>query len=102
MRQIETALRLRIFLGEDDKYKGHAPHDACGAGAASGHGRSHRFSRLYRHASGVHAGCAVIHRDPGSEDKANAFPGLDQLRAGGVVTMEKVEMRRLSRNPKAG
>jgi PII-like signaling protein len=37
-----------------------------------------------------------------SEDKANAFHGgLDQLRAGIVVTMEKVEMLRFSPNLKA-
>ena len=38
-----------------------------------------------------------------SEGKVNAFLDvLDQLLSGGVVTIEKVQMRRYSKKPKAG
>ena len=58
------------------------------------------------YASGVHNGLQTPARRfieiLDSEDKANAFLDvLDQFLAGGVVMMEKVEMLRFSRNPKA-
>ncbi len=114
MRQIETALRLRIFLGEDDKYKGRPLYEeivvqAQHAGMAGA--TVFRGYIGYGRASGLHmAKILQTSRDMpvaieilDSEDKVNAFLDvLDQLLAGGVVTMEKVEMLRFSRKPKAG
>ena len=46
MRQIETALRLRIFLGEDDKYEGRPLHEEIVVKARhSGMGRATVFRR---------------------------------------------------------
>ncbi len=65
----------------------------------------------YGRASGPHMGkilqmsrdMPVVIEILDSEDKVNAFLDvLDQLLAGGVVTVEKVEMLRFSRKPKAG
>ncbi len=114
MRHIETALRLRIFLGEDDKYMGRPLYEevvvqAQQAGMAGatvfrgyiGYGRS----------SGLHMGkilrssrdAPVVIEILDSEEKANAFLDvLDQLITGGVVTAEKVQLFRFSRKPKAG
>jgi PII-like signaling protein len=114
MRQIETALRLRIFLGEDDKYKGRPLYEEIVVQAQhSGMAGATVFRGYigYGRASGLHMGkilqtsrdMPVVIEILDSEDKVNAFLDvLDQLLAGGVVTVEKVEMLRFSRKPKAG
>jgi uncharacterized protein len=114
MRQAETALRLRIFLGEDDKYMGRPLYEEIVVQAQhSGMAGATVFRGYigYGRASGLHMG-KILHssRDQpvmieilDSESKVNAFLDiLDQLLTGGVATVEKVQMLRYSKKPKAG
>src|SRR5271157_1778461 len=108
MRRLETALRLRIFLGEDDKYMGRPLYEeivvqAQQAGLAGA--TVFRGYIGYGRTSGLHAGkilrssrdAPVVVEILDSEDKANAFLDvLDQLLTGGVVTAEKVQFFRFS------
>jgi uncharacterized protein len=114
MRHIETALRLRIFLGEDDKYKGRPLYEEIVVQAQhSGMAGATVFRGYigYGRASGLNMGkilqtsrdLPVVIEILDSEEKVNAFLDiLDQLLNGGVVTVEKVELLRFSRKPKAG
>ncbi len=109
MRQLETAVRLRIFLGEDDKYKGRPMYEEIVVQA--------RESRLagatvfqgymgYGRSSGLHAAkllrtsrdLPIIVEILDSESKVTAFlQVLDKLLTSGVATVEPVEMYRYSR-----
>ena len=114
MHNIETALRLRIFLGEDDKYMGRPLYEEIVVQAQqSGIAGATVFRGYigYGRASGLHMG-KILHssRDApvvveilDSEAKVNAFLDvLDQLLSGGVVTVEKVQLLRYSKKPKGG
>lgn len=109
MPNIETALLLRIFLGEDDKYKGRPLYEEIVVQA-----RQFQMSGAtvfrgyigYGRSTGLHTG-KILHssRDQpviveilDSEEKVNVFLDvLDQLLTAGVVTIEKVQMLRYSR-----
>jgi uncharacterized protein len=106
MSQLETALRLRIFLGEDDKYQGRPLYEEIvvqaqqsrlagatvfrgymGYGAASGLNPT----KLLRSSKDLPIVVEILD----SEGKVNAFLDiLDQLLAGGVATLEKVQLLR--------
>lgn len=113
MRHQETALRLRIFLGEDDKYKGRPLYEEIVVQA--------QLSRIagatvfrgymgYGGATGLHAGkilgssrdLPIVVEILDAEAKVNAFMEvLDQLLAGGIATVERVNLYRYSPTPKA-
>ncbi|MGO9545778.1 MAG: DUF190 domain-containing protein [Rhodomicrobium sp.] len=113
MRHQEMALRLRIFLGEDDKYKGRPLYEEIvvqaqqsrlagatvfqgymGYGAASGLS-SDKILRSSRD-------LPIVVEILDSEGKVNAFlEVLDQLLSSGIATIERVNLFRYSRAPKA-
>jgi PII-like signaling protein len=113
MRQLETALRLRIFLGEDDKYQGRPLYEEIvvqaqqsrlagatvfrgymGYGAASGLNPT----KLLRSSRDLPIVVEILD----SEGKVNAFLEiLDQLLAGGVATIEKIQLLRYKPKPRA-
>jgi uncharacterized protein len=109
MRQVETALRLRIFLGEDDKYKGRPLYEEIVVQAqhASIAGATvFRGYMGYGAASGLNPGkilrsskdLPIVIEILDSEGKIGGFMDiLDQLLIGGVVTLEKVQMYRYGR-----
>ncbi len=112
MPSIETALRLRIFLGEDDKYKGRPLYEEIVVQAQQSKLAGATVFRGYigyGRASGLNTG-KILHSSRDlpvvieildSEDKVNAFLDvLDQLLGGGVATLEKVQLLRYARNPK--
>ena len=106
MRQLETAFRLRIFLGEDDRYKGRPLYEEIVVQAQqSGMAGATVFRGYmgYGAASGLHPGkllrsskdLPIVVEILDSEGKVNAFLEiLDQLLAGGVATIEKVQLLR--------
>jgi uncharacterized protein len=110
MRRLETAVKLRIFLGEDDKYKGRPMYEEVVVQAQeSGLAGATVFRGYlgYGAASGLHAAkilrtskdLPVVVEILDSEDKVNAFLDvLDKLLTGGVATVEKVQMYRYSRD----
>jgi uncharacterized protein len=113
MRQLETALRLRIFLGEDDKYQGRPLYEEIvvqaqqsrlagatvfrgymGYGAASGLIPT-KFLRSSKD-------LPIVVEILDSEGKVTAFLDIiDQLLAGGVATIEKVQLLRYKQKPRA-
>jgi PII-like signaling protein len=113
MRQIETALRLRIFLGEDDKYQGRPLYEEIVVQAQQSRLAGATVFRGYMGygaASGLHPGkllrsskdLPVVVEILDSEGKVNAFLEiLDQLLAGGVATIEKVQLHRYKPKPRA-
>jgi uncharacterized protein len=106
MRQLETALRLRIFLGEDDKYQGRPLYEEIVVQAQQSRLAGATVFRGYMGygaASGLHPGkflrsskdLPIVVEILDSEGKVNAFLDiLDQLLAGGVATLEKVQLLR--------
>ena len=112
MRRVETAVRLRIFLGEDDKYKGRPMYEEIVVQAQAAHitgATVFKGSMGFGATSGLHAAkiLRVSHDLPivveilDSEDKVTAFLGvLDKLLGGGVATVEKVQLYRYSRDKK--
>jgi uncharacterized protein len=113
MRHQEPAVRLRIFLGEDDKYKGRPLYEEIVVQA-----QQSRLSGVtvfrgymgYGAASGLNAGkilrtsqdLPIVVEILDSEGKVNAFLEiLDQLLTGGVATVERVSMFRYSRPARA-
>jgi uncharacterized protein len=113
MRQLETALRLRIFLGEDDKYKGRPLYEEIVVQAQQSRIAGATVFRGYMGfgaASGLHPGkilrssrdLPIVVEILDSEGKVTAFlEVLDQLLSGGVTTIEKVQMYRYAKQPKA-
>jgi PII-like signaling protein len=111
MRQVQTALRLRIFLGEDDKYKGRPLYEEIVVQAqhASMAGATvFRGYMGYGAASGLNPGkilrsskdLPIVIEILDSEGKIGAFMDiLDQLLIGGAVTLEKVQVYRYGRKP---
>ncbi len=110
MRRLETAVRLRIFIGEDDKYKGRPLYEEIVVQAqASRLAGATVFKGYmgYGSASGLHAAkilrssrdLPIVVEILDSEEKVNAFFSiLDKLLKGGVATVEKVQMYRYSRD----
>jgi uncharacterized protein len=108
MAELEDALKLRIFLGEDDKYKGRPMYEevVVQAQAARLSGVTvFRGYMGYGAASGLHAGkilrtsrdLPIVIEILDKEDKVHAFLDiLDKLLIGGVATIEKVQIRRYS------
>ncbi len=109
MRRIETAVRLRIFIGEDDKYKGRPMYEEIVVRAQESRLAGATVFRGYLGygaASGLHAAkilrtskdLPVVVEILDSEGKVNAFLDiLDKLLTGGVATVEKVQMYRYSK-----
>jgi PII-like signaling protein len=109
MRRQETAVRLRIFLGEDDKYQGRPLYEEIVVQAQQSRLAGATVFRGYLGyglASGLHAGkilrssrdLPIVVEILDSEGKINAFlEVLDQLLTSGVTTIEKVQMYRHSR-----
>ena len=113
MRQTDTALRLRIFLGEDDKYQGRPLYEEIVVQAQQSRLAGATVFRGYMGygaASGLHPGkllrssrdLPIVVEILDSEGKVNAFLEiLDQLLAGGVATIEKVQLLRYKAKPRA-
>jgi uncharacterized protein len=113
MRHVEMACRLRIFLGEDDKYKGRPVYEEIVVQAQQSKMAGATVFRGYMGygaASGLHPGkilrssqdLPIVVEILDSEQKVNAFlEVLDQLLLGGVATVEKVQLFRYTGNPKA-
>jgi len=108
MRHMENALRLRIFLGEDDKYEGRPLYEEIVVQAQLSKlagATVFRGDMGYGSASGLHME-KILHTSNDmpvaveildSEDKVTAFLDvLDQLLKGGVATVEKVQLLRYS------
>jgi len=112
MRRVEVAVRLRIFIGEDDKYKGRPMYEEIVVQAQQSQLSGATVFRGYLgygKASGLNPGkilrssrdLPVVVEILDSEGKVSAFLDiLDQLLIGGVVTMEKVQMFRYSKKAK--
>ncbi len=115
MRQLETALRLRIYLGEDDRYKGRPLYEEIVVQAQQSRLAGATVFRGYMGygaASGLNPGkilssskdLPVVNEILDTEVKVTAFLDiLDQLLKGGVTTLEKVQVLRYGpatkRNP---
>jgi hypothetical protein len=108
MHHIDTGLRLRIFLGEDDKYKGRPLYEEIIVQAQQSRmvgATAFRGYMGYGTASGLNLG-KILHRSKDlpivveildTESKVNAFlEVLDKLLTNGVATVEKVQMYRYS------
>ena len=113
MRHQESAVRLRIYLGEDDKYKGRPVYEEIVVQAQqSGLAGATVFRGYlgYGAASGLSPGkilrsshdLPIVVEILESEGKVNAFfEVLDQLLSGGVATIERVNVFRYRRAPRA-
>jgi uncharacterized protein len=114
MRQQESALRLRIFLGEDDKYKGRPLYEEIVVQAQQSRIAGATVFRGYMGyggATGLHPGkilrssrdLPIVVEILDTEGKVNAFMEvLDQLLGGGIATLERVNLYRYSSpKPKA-
>ncbi len=113
MRQQETAVRLRIFLGEDDKYQGRPLYEEIVVQAQTSRLAGATVFRGYMGyggTTGLHPGkilrssgdLPVVIEILDTEGKVNAFlEVLDQLLAGGLATVERVQLYRYSRKPRA-
>ncbi len=99
MRQQETALRLRIFLGEDDKYQGRPLYEEIVVQAQQSRMAGATVFRGYMGfggATGLHPGkilrssrdLPIVIELLDTEAKVNAFMEiLDQLLVGGISTI---------------
>ena len=108
-----ATVRLRIYLGEDDKYKGRPLYEEIVVQAQQSRLAGVTVFRGYLGygaASGLNPGkilrsshdLPVVVEILESEGKVNAFlEVLDQLLSGGVATIERVNMFRYSRQPRA-
>lgn len=114
MRQFENATRLRIYLGEDDKYQGRPLYEEIVVQAQQSRlagATVYRGYMGYGRASGLHMG-KILHTSQDtptvveildSEEKVTAFLDvLDQLLTGGVATVEKVQLLRYSKTKRGG
>ncbi len=113
MRHQETALRLRIFLGEDDKYKGRPLYEEIVVQAQQSRLAGATVFRGYMGyggATGLNPGkilrsskdLPVVVEIVDREDKVTAFlQVLEQLLSGGITTVERVNLHRFRRTPKA-
>ncbi len=113
MRHQEAALRLRIYLGEDDKYMGRPLYEEIVVQAQQSRLAGATVFRGYMgygRASGLNTGkilrnskdLPIVVEILDTEGKVNAFLDiLDQILAGGVATVEKINLYRYSRKPKS-
>ena len=99
-----NAILLRIFIGEDDKHRGHPLYEAIVlkarelqlAGATilrgpMGYGHSSRLhtAKILRLSEDL----PIIIEIVDSEEKINAFlPQLEEMMSSGLVTLEKVQV----------
>ena len=106
MRAQETALLLRIFIGEDDRFGEHPLYEAIvlkareqGLAGATvlrgpmGFGHSSRLhtAKILRLSEDLPIVVEIVDR----EDKINAFlPLLDSIVKGGLVSLEQVRILR--------
>jgi PII-like signaling protein len=104
----EQALLLRIFLGENDRSDGHPLYEAIvvkaremGLAGATvlrgplGYGHASRLhsAKILRLSSDLPMVIEIVD----AEDKIEAFlPLLDAMMSGGLVTIERVQVRRYS------
>jgi uncharacterized protein len=106
MRSQETALLLRIFIGEDDPFGEHPLYEAIVLKARE-HGLAGatvlRGPMGFGHSSRVHTAkilrlsedLPVVIEIIDSEEKINAFlPALDGMVKGGLVSLEEVRILR--------
>lgn len=112
MRHVETVVCLRIFIGEDDKYKGRPLYEEIVVQAQASHlsgATVFRGCLGYGKTSGLNPGkilrrsndLPVVIEIVDTEVKVTAFLDiLDQLLIGGVVTMEKVQALRYHKKAK--
>jgi uncharacterized protein len=107
----QDAVLLRIFIGEDDKFRGRPLYEAIVlraremhlAGATvlrgpMGFGRSTRLhtAKILRLSEDLPVVIEIVD----SEDKIQEFlPLLDDMMQGGLVTLEKVKVLRYSHRP---
>ncbi|MGB9164524.1 MAG: DUF190 domain-containing protein [Rhodomicrobium sp.] len=104
MWRVETAVRLRIFCGENDKYKGRPLYEEIVVQAQASHLAGATVFRGYMgygERSGLSA-AKILHASHDlpivveivdTEDKVNAFLAvLGKLLSGGVATIEKVQL----------
>ena len=114
MRNFETAVQLRIFLGEDDKYKGRPLYEEIVVQAQQSRLAGATVFRGYMgygKASGLNPGkilrsskdLPVVVEILDTEGKVNAFLDiLDQILTNGVATIQKVQMFHYRRKTKPG
>ena len=112
MLRVETAVRLRIFCGEDDKYKGRPLYEEIVVQAqASQLAGATVFKGYmgYGARSGLHAAkilrashdLPIVIEILDTEDKVNAFLSLlGQFLSGGVATVEQVQLYHYERDKK--
>jgi len=112
MRLQETALLLRVFIGEDDRFDGKPLYEAIvlkarerGLAGATvlrgplGFGHSSRLhtAKILRLSEDLPVVVEIID----SEEKITAFlPLLDSMLKGGLVSLEKVRILRYGQNEK--
>lgn len=113
MRHQEAALRLRVYLGEDDTYQGRPLYEEIVVQAQQSRLAGATVFRGYLGfggATGLHPGkilrssrdLPVVVEILDTEAKVTAFMDiLDQLLSGGIATVEKVNLHRYTRQPKA-
>lgn len=112
MRHVENVTRLRIFIGEDEKYRGRPLYEEIVVQAQLSQiagATVFRGNLGYGKASGLNPGkilrrsrdLPVVVEIMDTEGRVTAFLDiLDQLLTGGVVTMETVQMLRFGRKGK--
>jgi len=105
-------MRVRIFLGEDDKYKGRPLYEEIVVQAQASQLSGATVFKGYMGfgaASGLHPAkilrashdLPIVVEILDSEEKVTAFLGvLENLMNGGVATVEKVQLHRYSREKK--
>ncbi len=114
MRQQEAAVRLRIYLGEDDRYQGRPLYEEIVVQAQQSRIAGATVFRGYMGyggATGLHAGkilgssrdLPIVVEILDTEAKVNAFLEiLDQFLRGGIATVERVNLYRYTHKPKLG
>jgi uncharacterized protein len=111
MRPQETAVLLRIFIGEDDRFDGHPLYEAIvlkareqGLAGATvlrgpmGFGHSSRLhtAKILRLSEDLPVVIEIVDH----EDKITAFlPLLDSMVTGGLVSLEEVRILRYGSDP---
>jgi uncharacterized protein len=114
MRHQESALRLRIYIGEDDKYMGRPLYEEIVVQAQQSRLSGATVFRGYMgfgRASGLNTGkilrsskdLPIVVEIFDTEGKVNAFMEvLDQILTSGIAIVERVNLIRYSRTPKTG
>src|SRR5271157_1941520 len=104
MRSQETALLLRVFIGEDDRFDGKPLYEAIVLKARESHLAGATVLRGpmgFGHSSRLHTtkilrlseDLPLVIEIGDTEDKIKAFlPTLDAMMMGGLATLEKVQV----------